>query len=202
MPVNITDVDTFTDPVVAPAGSDPADRTYVVTVAQGLANRTRHLKNRLDGGDTVDVIVPARALHRRAESEWSLIGDAAIRSEVNSARAFVYLRDHLPHGAVLTQVLVLVDPSNTGADTMGVLLYELVYDFATPAAPNVGATLGTATSSGTGFQSLSVSGLPETLDATTTEWVLEINASADGGTNKDEVHAVRLRYTSPPVENR
>jgi hypothetical protein len=52
MPVNITDVDTFTDPIVAPADSDPADRTYVITIAQGLANRTRWLKN------LVDIITP------------------------------------------------------------------------------------------------------------------------------------------------
>ena len=46
MPVNITDVDQFTDPIVGPADSDPADRTYVMTIAQGLANRTRYIHNR------------------------------------------------------------------------------------------------------------------------------------------------------------
>ena len=49
MPVNITDVPTFTDPIVIPADSDPADRTYIVTLAQGLSNRTRYLADSLDG---------------------------------------------------------------------------------------------------------------------------------------------------------
>lgn len=47
MPVDITDVDTFTDPIVGPADSDPADATYVLTVAQGNGNRTRYLHNRV-----------------------------------------------------------------------------------------------------------------------------------------------------------
>lgn len=48
MPVNVTDVSTFTDPIVIPADSDPADRTYIITLAQGLANRTRYLKDERD----------------------------------------------------------------------------------------------------------------------------------------------------------
>lgn len=48
MPVNITDVDTFTDPVQAPADADAADGTTFQLAPQGLANRTRNLKNRVD----------------------------------------------------------------------------------------------------------------------------------------------------------
>jgi hypothetical protein len=63
MPVNITDVDTFTDPIVAPADSDPADRTYVLTIAQGLANRTRSLVNRY-GTDNVPLLSPVPDITR------------------------------------------------------------------------------------------------------------------------------------------
>lgn len=45
MPENITDSSAFTDPVVVPSDSDPANRSYLVTAVQGLANRTRWLKN-------------------------------------------------------------------------------------------------------------------------------------------------------------
>jgi hypothetical protein len=55
MPVNITDdPDAFTSPIVAPAGADPKNRTYVNTIAQGLANRTAFVTKRLgilDRGD-------------------------------------------------------------------------------------------------------------------------------------------------------
>lgn len=45
MPLDFTDTDTFTDPIVGPADSDPADATYVRTIGQGLSNRTRNLRN-------------------------------------------------------------------------------------------------------------------------------------------------------------
>lgn len=49
MPVNITDVPIFTDPITAPAGADVADAASVVSPIQKLANRTRYLFNRIDG---------------------------------------------------------------------------------------------------------------------------------------------------------
>lgn len=52
MPINITDVDTFTDPITAPAGADPASAASIVDVVQKLANRTRWLKNLLDAART------------------------------------------------------------------------------------------------------------------------------------------------------
>lgn len=50
MPNNITDVDTFTDPIQAPADGDALNATTLDLAPQGLANRTRHNKNRLDAG--------------------------------------------------------------------------------------------------------------------------------------------------------
>lgn len=54
MPTNIVDVDTFTDPVVVPVGTDSRNDAAgdVETLSQALANRTRNLKNRLDTNDT------------------------------------------------------------------------------------------------------------------------------------------------------
>jgi len=48
MPSNITDVDAFTDPIVAPADGDSANAATFQAAPQGLANRTRNLKNRVD----------------------------------------------------------------------------------------------------------------------------------------------------------
>lgn len=48
MPQDITDVATFTDPIVMPADSDSANLTYITTLAQGLANRTRHNRSRIE----------------------------------------------------------------------------------------------------------------------------------------------------------
>ncbi len=49
MPVNITDVDAFTDPVQAPtSGDSKTSYGFLRTAIQGVANRTRNLKNRID----------------------------------------------------------------------------------------------------------------------------------------------------------
>lgn len=57
MPVNITDVDAFTDPITAPAGADAANAASVVQIAQKLANRTRYLFNRIENGYFLKSIV-------------------------------------------------------------------------------------------------------------------------------------------------
>lgn len=49
MPQNITDVDTWTDPVTCPANGDLVDGTAELDPAQDLANRTRFLYNRMSG---------------------------------------------------------------------------------------------------------------------------------------------------------
>jgi hypothetical protein len=48
MTVNLTDTSTFTDPIVAPNDGDPANGAVFQVGLQGLANRTRQQKNRLD----------------------------------------------------------------------------------------------------------------------------------------------------------
>lgn len=52
MPRNIVDQDLFTDPIVAPDDGDPANSLTIGAPSQGLANRTRNLKNRVDAHDS------------------------------------------------------------------------------------------------------------------------------------------------------
>lgn len=60
MPVNIIDVDEFTDPVRAPDDGDPGNGATFQISPQDLANRTRNLKNRVDTlyGGTVALTAP------------------------------------------------------------------------------------------------------------------------------------------------
>jgi hypothetical protein len=60
MGTNITDVDVFTDPIVAPADGDPGSGATFQISPQGLANRTRNHKNRLDA---IDLLFTARQQH-------------------------------------------------------------------------------------------------------------------------------------------
>lgn len=48
MSTNLTDVDEFTSPVVAPEDNELANAESLIDGLQPLANRTRNLKNRLD----------------------------------------------------------------------------------------------------------------------------------------------------------
>lgn len=52
MPNNVTDVDTFTDPIQYPADGEAIDQVSEAIPAQGLANRTRNNKNRIDAIET------------------------------------------------------------------------------------------------------------------------------------------------------
>jgi hypothetical protein len=48
MPLNITDVDAFTDPIVVPTSADPKTSFgYLRQALQGLANRTRNIYNKI-----------------------------------------------------------------------------------------------------------------------------------------------------------
>lgn len=48
MPTNIIDDSVFTDPIQGPADADPQSAASYLLGYQGLANRTRHLKNETD----------------------------------------------------------------------------------------------------------------------------------------------------------
>lgn len=64
MPQNITDVDAFTAPIVAPADGDTRDAASVLTGFQGLANRAKYLYERVitDGVRKVRRFVDTTAL--------------------------------------------------------------------------------------------------------------------------------------------
>ena len=137
MPINIIDVDEFTDPITAPAGADPANAASVVDPIQKLANRTRHIKNRLDLLDVqVDngewiyptpksrtVVIPVTAWQTGLDTDgsfnqpatWDFFPrlDYAIASKgtvTHRGCAAVALNRYLPHGALITFVEVLVRP--------------------------------------------------------------------------------------------
>lgn len=62
MPQDVTDVSTFTSPIVAVADGDAATAADFLAATQGLANRTKYLddnKLQLDGNGTLDITVPS-----------------------------------------------------------------------------------------------------------------------------------------------
>jgi hypothetical protein len=164
MPVNITDVDTFTDPIVGPADSDPADRTYVMTIAQGLANRTRSLLGQIGslgtfaGADLVSRTVRVGAHRARIQRIPSIDANwipAALESGLQCTSTTdgggggrrtlwfdVSAGVELPWQCTLSQVQLQVRPGaarGSASDQMQVSVYRV------EANPEVMAQLGTTT---------------------------------------------------------
>lgn len=92
MTVNLTDSDTFTDPVRAPDDGDPANGATFQAGLQDLANRTRNHKNRLDTLSgralclitTGATVAPADLTLSVASSGITLVGGNSVELPVGS----------------------------------------------------------------------------------------------------------------------
>jgi hypothetical protein len=152
MPVNITDVDAFTDPITAPAGGDVRNSASVVAVAQKLANRTRNLKNRLDalfdvanelvypsGAQTRTIWIPPSGftwsnqdvLGGSRPDQWGIRqGGGPMLSFVNLGLAICPINAFVPDGVTIVSFHVLVDPGvarATSGNRMRVSVLETKY---------------------------------------------------------------------------
>jgi len=138
MPANITDVSTFTDPIVMPADTDAADLTYIETAVQGLANRTRAIADLLGNVDAANERTIALGDMRPINSSsgvydpgWTLVTDGTGYcywvAEALSRWILVPLNAYLRHGQVLTNVRVMVKPGEsraTAGDRMSARLFS------------------------------------------------------------------------------
>lgn len=150
MPINVTDVDEFTSPIVVPADSDPANGDSVRLPFQQLANRTRFLTEELDRRQDADGywILPApvsQSIHvapalceiRDAFADYLLNGSLGTTDRVGmyrrtggaSGSALLVLPLHrlLPAGAVVTRVRAAVIYS--GSDSIGLYAQNFGVDF-------------------------------------------------------------------------
>ena len=214
MPQNITDVDTFTDPVTAPADGDPLNAASIINDGlQDLSNRTRRLMSIAEGSQDVQTpstftrtvsaaswLVPA--LNPGAVVQWETDGAegwravAAIVGELRGS-----LNDLLPEGATVTRVRAMVDPASAraGANRMGLELRRVTYTL--PAAPAVKPASDSAASLFAVFDDASAdqqmidSGIiSEAISKATTDLVLYVRSGL-GGSAGDDVNAIELTFT-------
>lgn len=163
MPLNITDSSTFTDPIIAPADSDPADATYVRTIAQGLANRTRFMISKIGGAAGTDewlyptpkervVLISMAdaksAIDHNAASgsvtvnhHWDLITTNEWRSRKDFGTLLVPLNQYLIQGCDILRVRAIVasGADRAGANRMSIALKKVTADFDS-APPGAGTT--------------------------------------------------------------
>lgn len=220
MPVNITDVDTFTDPIVAPADSDPADRTYVLTIAQGVANRTRHLANRIGGaGGAGEWLYPAARTRTMwvpgidfqpshtllsAAPDWNANGDVSRTSRDDALTCALNVTTSLQTGQVLTRIDLLVDPGAARGSGSRLSAALARYDYPTPptaAAPTL-VPLASAeqASSGHALQYL-VFAVSFAIARATGVFHLLVTSGNDGAHVPDVLYGAFLTFTDPGPRN-
>lgn len=217
MPVNITDVDAFTDPITAPAGADAANAASVVDVAQKLANRTRYLANLIgEASGSAEWAYPSPRARTilvgpragRGGSGWTFALIDRARCSSNSHNLFIDISDHLPSGAVLTDVRALVKPGfgrGTG-DRMELSLWRSAVGaaFGTPGDPaetQVGTT--DEDDGSNSYQVLSVGTISETVDRDANVLVAWVHAGNTAGTGgqEDDFLGLELSFTDPGPRN-
>lgn len=151
MPVNITDADAFTTPVVVAANGEAANQTEKVLTAQALANRTLYLATRTPGAVAGQrVAIPlvavantsARWTFDSAQMQWD-------QTDVTSAGALVFpLVLPVACDIVSVRLRLLGSHATAPAGLPAVTVYS------NDGAGGGSASEGTATHPGTGYDVL------------------------------------------------
>ncbi len=214
MTQNITDVSTYTDPIVAPSPLEPATAASIVQPIQGLANRTFYLKGQVDTHDTVlqqvaDALSGGPAATRRkflnlakcfAQQNWQPFSGVSGILQTNNAFASgkITVPIELASGSVLTACHFILTPS-AGGDMSVALIRKTAFGVETPAAPTI-AAVASGSTSGTGLQvpTLSVS---ETIDETTKEYQLEIVSGSSSDSASQTLWGLAIDYTDNGPRN-
>jgi hypothetical protein len=224
MPTNLTDVDTFTDPVVAPADADAQAAATYNLAYQALANRTRNNRNRIatlegrfDANDEVilspaedyEIFIPAiEGVDEDGGAGFDLDTEADYQeSQVNNARLhFNVSIGVVPRAASLTSVRAVIDPgaSRTGNDRMKAIVR--LGDWGSPGVPLANYSTyytshGTASPQPTGVQWLQ----PETAmtPAAVQELVgvirVVIQCGNNAGANPDKIYGIVVGFSADRI---
>jgi len=224
MPQNITDVDVFTDPIVAPADGDALDAASALVGLQGLSNRTRNIDSRFDADG--QIILPVSKIFQRYRAALSCDDPGSwnqnnsglpgagnnLSSTVNGDKAWFDVTESIPRQSDVVRVSALVTPgiARTPANRMAIEMYVVDYGLAT--SPVVTATLlaaGDATATGHVSDDGTINAQWLTLDFTGTPmpgsdfdaWTVSVIAGNDAATNVDLIHAVLVEFQTDLLGN-
>lgn len=215
MPANITDGTSFTDPVQTVSDGDAASAVNFALAPQGLANRTRNLKNRIDALQVnFDYATPKTNVVRRVNIAKALCALGAaqtwatsavseeLASRANSTYLSIPIDEYLEHGATLDVVEVAVDP-NAGeaveADRMRIYVSKRTHGVSATSSDVNGAVPYTAADSSGSAQLLTMSGLAHVVDKATYAYTLHVVASVSGASSPyDKVLSASLTMSSVP----
>ena len=216
MPQNITDVDTFTDPITAPAGADALDETEVLAGLQGVANRTRNIYNILDLPlaaivSDVNAVCGVSDVDATGNSYWGPNGGSIMNMQTTglaSSTAIFYEISHLVReGGTITKVEALVKPAS--GHTTGIVLkldrVTTALPFTGPPGnPTITNVATSAASSGTTNQLLTTGTVAEATDGDGAglAWVVTVTSGDNSAALADTLYGLRLYWTPTKITNR
>lgn len=210
MPIDITDVSVFTDPVTAPAGADPANAASVVDPVQKLANRTRYLYDKFEAV-TGHVVLPSplqytkrltAALFVPASGTWTRPDVGQVLGGSIAATGFWDITDLVPYNGSIVRVRVLVDPELARAVLDGRVIANLVSRTygASYVLPAIDAPTTEATNDDDGTASLQwivvTPASPVAVAGKT--WAVQVQTGGTG-TGADKFYAVVVEYSVPMI---
>lgn len=214
MPKNLTDVSTFTAPIVVPVGTDPRTAASVELAVQGVTNRTRLMANRTRDADaefkyvddTGTTITKTRRLRipghdlkpRNATFAASADGTAGrLQLDTNIGRYDAYFS--LPAGVRIVAVRALVTPgaARTLSDKVELsCLSRPVEPFSVAGYGAASALFSPVGDDGTtAFQVIAATGLAHDVVEQDVH-IVSIKAGSTATADPDSVQFIEVEYTA------
>lgn len=214
MPTNITDVDTFSATVTAPADGDAGNGATFQAGIQLLSNRTRNLKNRADGIDArIGALAGARtkliplSLCRApngydATPGVNMLNVAFATANIwafsaNSQSLTIPIDFELETGDIITNVEFCVEQGNAGASgQMSAKAYrQAVSASAYATVLQLGSTRTFTAGAGYKNESIAIAS-NNTVSRSLYQYFVELSGSALAATNSDYFHWAKITYTA------
>lgn len=221
MPLDLTDVDAFTDPVTVPEDGDDRDAASVLNAFQALADRTRNHKNRIDtimtGDPTLEgnvTLEQSLALEGTAEilysparsrrdyvlppvnADWVQFPSSDAQSRCTTASKSVAVRLPVPRGCTLTYVLVQVSSSGLGGN-VSISLTRITPDNTFGASgPPTNAFIASANNGGaSGYSGIQIGSISPVADSNSFIYLQITSSSGADGSNPDTIHSIAYDYS-------
>lgn len=213
MPKNLTDVSTFTAPIVVPVGTDPRTAASVELAVQGVANRSLLHTNRTLDANSEFAYVDAAGTPITKTRRMRIPGNALVprngaalttttfpgRVELDTDSAFYEAPFALPAGVQIVAIRALVTPgaARAGANKMQ------FGAFSRPIEPFNTGGFGSSTSIGTAaadsgaaaFQVIAIASLTHDVAEPDVHWLF-VQAGNTTSSAPDSVTMFEVEYTA------
>lgn len=195
MPQNIVGLSTWTDPVVMPADTDPADLIFVKEAVQGLADRDQFLLDLF----TPPVVSRTWAAIPSAAwvdtpGDWTFNGSTQKWTSATDSTRLCYPLPKLPAGATIQSIVANLVPGAARATSGNRIKVNLRYHTRLAGDAFVGSSV--RDDGGATLQDVTQSGIATVIDDAYFYYV-EITGGNTGSTAADVINGVAVTFDDP-----